>query len=520
MKILLSILVISLVISMSVVVYAQERTLQEEIDALSRCPFGIISGGACAEEILQCPSGTRLTQFGCVDRNEVDPAVVEEALQSILFANTDIPQDTVVSFIKIPETFDGTNSNSASMSSLSWLEWRLVYQDGTETGTTQFVTTTFAPFPLTFIDDKQKFRTMIVAEVRGIQSFSGIGNGFCHTLPSQTYNQEILVNGRTVTIAKQLFGSNEFNEGSSINRGFGVKFTPAFIDSQLQSKGVNLKTGDVVTWKITSNNRYTLFLGGIQSGDTSCTVQRGTAWDGYATGMGFQHQFVWADPFELITIPTTTAPDLDGDGIPDSIDLCDFTPERFNGFQDEDGCPDLDPEFFDPTSITDQDGDGILDVDDLCPTQGENFNGIEDGDGCPDGAILDVNFMSFDVTGQQVVDLSQETIPDPLPPIITMPQAETSPVDTGNIDLIEDNPQTMFAVPESTSDQPTLQTGVSEVCDRAIQDCNQVITTAVQQATGEGIMLPFELNLINLILLIGAIVGVILVIMFVRRRRK
>lgn len=422
-------------------------------------------------------------------------------------------------FADIPETFQGRNSFSQGMSSLSWLEWRLVYQDGTETGTTQFVTTTFTPFPLTFIDQREMFRTLIVAEVRGIQSFSGIGDDFCHTLPSQTYNQEILVNGRSVAILKQLFGSNEFNQGTSINRGFGIKFTPAFIDSQLEAKGVNLKTGDVITWKITSSNRYTLYLGQILTGDI-CTVTRGTAWDGYATGMGFQQQFVWADPFELITIPTTTLPDLDGDGIPDSIDQCDFTPERFNGFQDEDGCPDLDPISFDPTTITDQDGDGILDVDDLCPTQGENFNGIEDGDGCPDGAILDINFISFDATGQEVVDLSQETIPDPLPSIITMPQPETTPIDSNNIDLIEDNPQTMFAVPESTSDQPTLQSGTSEICDRAIQDCNQVIQTAVQLAKGIGIMFPFELNLVNLIFLIGAIVGVILVIMFVRRRRK
>jgi len=236
--------------------------------------------------------------------------------------------------------------------------------------------------------------------------------------------------------------------------------------------------------------------------------------------MGFEQQFVWADPFELITIPTTTAPDLDGDGIPDSVDQCDFTPERFNGFQDEDGCPDLDPEGFDPTTITDQDGDGILDVDDLCPTQGEIFNGIDDGDGCPDGAVLDVNFMSFDATGQKVVDLTKDPIPEPLPSILDMPQAETDPISSENIDLIEDNPQTMFAVPESTSDQPTLETGISQICDRAIQDCNRVIQEAVQFATGTGIMFPFELNLVNLIFLIGAVVGVIVVIMIVRRRRK
>lgn len=421
--------------------------------------------------------------------------------------------------IKIPETFDGTNSNSGSMQSISFLEWRLVYQDGTETGTTQFATASFEAFPLSFVGQNEMFRTLIVAEVRGIQSFAGIGTDFCHDLPRQSYKQEILVNGITVDIPKQLFGSNEFNQNTAINRGFGIKFTPAFIDSLLQTKGITLKTGDVITWKITSDNRFTLYLGGINknAGDIDCTVTRGTAWDGYTVGMGFQQKFVWVDPLEQIITPSTTEPDLDGDGIPDRIDQCDFTPERFNGFQDEDGCPDADPIGFDPTSIKDQDGDGILDVDDLCPTQPENFNGREDGDGCPDGASLDVNFMAFEATGQLVVDLNIEDIPPPLPPIIQMPDIETAPIPVEDITLIEDNPQTMIAVPEQRADDPILTTGTSEVCDRLLDDCNQVFQRAVQMA---GIMVPFELNLLNLIFLIGAIVVVALVIMFIRRKRK
>lgn len=522
MKILLLTLSIALVISMSVVVYAQERTFQEELDALSRCEFGISSGGACAEEIPLCPSGTILTQFGCVDRNQVDPSLVEEALLAIELANTDIPQDTVISIIKIPETFDGTNSIRNSMQSFSFLEWKLVYQDGTETGTTEFVSATFQPFTLSFIDERERFRTLLFAEVRGIQSFAGIGTSFCHTLPSQTYNQEILLNGRTVSILKQLFGQNDFNPLTSINRGFGVKFTPSFVESQIASKGIDLKTGDVITWKITSNNRYTLYLGGIASGDTACKVTRGTAWDGFTTGMAFQHQFVYVNPIELIVIPSTTEPDLDGDGIPDRIDQCDFTPERFNGFQDTDGCPDNDPPSFDPTTITDQDGDGILDVDDLCPTQPEIFNGIDDGDGCPDGASLDVNFMSFDATGQQTVDLTVNPIPPDLPPIFTGMQTETAPLGIDDsidgISEIKQNPETNFGVPESISGDPILTTGTSEICDRTVQNCNQVIQSAVQM--GAGFMVPFELNLINLIFLIGAVVGVALVIMFVRRRRR
>ncbi len=65
--------------------------------------------------------------------------------------------------------------------------------------------------------------------------------------------------------------------------------------------------------------------------------------------------------------------DNDGDKIPDVKDKCPNQPEDFDGFEDEDGCPDYD-----------NDGDGILDKDDKCPNQPENYNGYEDDDGCPD----------------------------------------------------------------------------------------------------------------------------------------
>jgi hypothetical protein len=42
------------------------------------------------------------------------------------------------------------------------------------------------------------------------------------------------------------------------------------------------------------------------------------------------------------TVPTRQAPtDYDGDGIDDSTDECPTRPERKNGFQDADGCPDV-----------------------------------------------------------------------------------------------------------------------------------------------------------------------------------
>jgi OOP family OmpA-OmpF porin len=68
-------------------------------------------------------------------------------------------------------------------------------------------------------------------------------------------------------------------------------------------------------------------------------------------------------------------PDLDndGDGIPDAQDKCPNEPEDKDGFQDEDGCPDLD-----------NDGDGIADTADKCPNEPEDKDGFQDEDGCPD----------------------------------------------------------------------------------------------------------------------------------------
>ena len=67
--------------------------------------------------------------------------------------------------------------------------------------------------------------------------------------------------------------------------------------------------------------------------------------------------------------------DRDGDGIKDDIDKCPDQPEDYDGFQDEDGCPD-----------PDNDNDGILDKDDRCPNEPEDRDGDQDEDGCPEGS--------------------------------------------------------------------------------------------------------------------------------------
>ncbi|MBN1758992.1 MAG: OmpA family protein [Chitinispirillaceae bacterium] len=65
--------------------------------------------------------------------------------------------------------------------------------------------------------------------------------------------------------------------------------------------------------------------------------------------------------------------DADNDGINDDVDRCINDPEDLDGFSDTDGCPD-----------PDNDNDGIVDTKDTCPDKAEDSDGFEDSDGCPD----------------------------------------------------------------------------------------------------------------------------------------
>ena len=100
------------------------------------------------------------------------------------------------------------------------------------------------------------------------------------------------------------------------------------------------------------------------------------------------------------------ATDQDDDGISDDKDRCPTNAEDIDGFEDEDGCPELDndtdgvPDLKDACPNTkgqahpdyrrngcpnpDRDGDSYLNEEDKCPDEAEVYNGIKDDDGCPD----------------------------------------------------------------------------------------------------------------------------------------
>lgn len=107
------------------------------------------------------------------------------------------------------------------------------------------------------------------------------------------------------------------------------------------------------------------------------------------------------------------APDLDQDGVAGEADRCPTQPEDLDGFEDEDGCPDVDNDADgvidgrdacpmiaeDLDGVADQDGcpekdadaDGVVDEKDGCPLAAEDFDGFEDEDGCPEAGAPDQN---------------------------------------------------------------------------------------------------------------------------------
>jgi OmpA-OmpF porin, OOP family len=107
--------------------------------------------------------------------------------------------------------------------------------------------------------------------------------------------------------------------------------------------------------------------------------------------------------------------DSDSDGVPDEYDQCPSDKEDVDGYQDADGCPDLDNDsdgVLDAAdkcpftrgypinhgcAVTDRDGDGIPDKQDVCADISEDKDGVEDQDGCPEDG-------NGDTDGDKIVD--------------------------------------------------------------------------------------------------------------------
>ncbi len=101
--------------------------------------------------------------------------------------------------------------------------------------------------------------------------------------------------------------------------------------------------------------------------------------------------------------------DADDDGVLDKNDECPEFKEDRDGFEDNDGCPDID-----------NDGDGVKDADDKCDGLKEDMDGFQDDDGCPDpdndeDGIPDVDDHCPNVKGVWSKDPVERGCPDPDP---------------------------------------------------------------------------------------------------------
>jgi OmpA-OmpF porin, OOP family len=173
--------------------------------------------------------------------------------------------------------------------------------------------------------------------------------------------------GMTATNAGPVEGGSVIRYGHLLTFGVGASFKAAdSVDLVAEMYGSQLVNGfgDRGATSMEALGGLKIFL----QGNSHLMIAGG---GGLPPTAGFQRAD-WRAVLGFIFEPAIG--DADGDGIPDDIDQCPNDPEDFDGFEDEDGCPD-----------PDNDGDGIPDELDACP----NIPGVPELDGCPEETVGD-----------------------------------------------------------------------------------------------------------------------------------
>jgi len=153
-------------------------------------------------------------------------------------------------------------------------------------------------------------------------------------------------------------------------------------------------------------------------------------------------------------------PDMDHDGIPDETDRCPTQPEDKDGFQDEDGCPDID-----------NDLDGILDIADKCPNVPETYNGFDDDDGCPDTVPPDVDGLRGTIEGLLYAEAETAVRDSAMPnlvKIVGVMKAHPS-IKVILIGHTDDQEAKQFASPEAGHDLAELALDLSKARAEAVK---------------------------------------------------
>lgn len=162
-----------------------------------------------------------------------------------------------------------------------------------------------------------------------------------------------------VSLGTELF----FSDAMSLDLGARYSF---LVDNDMDNIGMSAPWGadnvDANNGLLEAYLGLTVYFGGDNDKDDDGILNKYDQCPGVAEDMdGYQDD--------------DGCPDLDNDhdGLNDDCDKCPDQPEDMDGFQDDDGCPEMD-----------NDGDGIIDAKDNCPDQAEDMDGFQDSDGCPD----------------------------------------------------------------------------------------------------------------------------------------
>jgi len=179
--------------------------------------------------------------------------------------------------------------------------------------------------------------------------------------------------------------------------------------------------------------------------------------------------------------------DSDGDGLLDNVDSCPSEPEDFDGFADDDGCPELD-----------NDGDGILDVADQCPMVPEDMDGWKDDDGCPeadndDDGVLDPDDRCPFVAGTAELMGCPDTDGDGLGDGEDVCPTEPGPKETQGCpdrdgDLVPDMRDKCPDEPRPADEDPATSDGCPKIA--YVEDGQVTITEKVEFDTGKATLKP------------------------------
>jgi outer membrane protein OmpA-like peptidoglycan-associated protein len=202
-----------------------------------------------------------------------------------------------------------------------------------------------------WMDPRLHLRFEILPE-RRLQPFVVVGGG-----------SPIALSSARMTFDSDIVGSGYVGGGVRLDtqKGFVLRFDARV--AFLPGTGVAADEGPVITTEIDIGLGVEFHLGGKPRPRTE----------------------VLAKPDE----PVTGNPDdKDEDGIVGANDQCPDRAEDADGFDDLDGCPDID-----------NDLDRVLDIADRCTSVGETYNGFQDDDGCPDSLPPEIDGLRGTVEG-------------------------------------------------------------------------------------------------------------------------